>query len=135
MKKSYFTNTFFFWAITLVLSLLLLWNLYLVIAQSRLIGLMPIVIQVTLLALIFKRHKYAKNGIRLWAIIFLIAGPGLQFVGRLLKDLTDSFTNADLQHYLTTGVTILIGRAIVIYANKTVKLVETVEEDAEPNHT
>ena len=135
MKKSVFTNSIFFWAIVSILSVLLLWNLYLTIAQSSLVGLLPIVIQATLLALIFKKHEYAKNGIKIWAIIFLIAGPGLQFFGRLLEDFSNSFTNADLQHYITTGVTILLGVAVVIYTNKTVEVVETVKEDAEPNHS
>jgi len=134
MKKSYFTNTFFFWAITLILSLLLLWNLYSTIAHSRFVGLLPIAIQATLLALILKRHEYAKDGIKIWTSLFLIAGPGLQFFGRLLKNLAESFTGADLQHYLTTGATILIGIVILNYANKTVEIVKIAEEDAEPNH-
>lgn len=75
------------------------------------------------------------NVVFYWAIIFLIAGSGLQFFGRFLKDLTDSFTNADLQHYLTTGLSILIGIVILSYTNKTVEIVETVKEEAEPNHT
>lgn len=135
MKKSYFTNTLFYWAVILILSLLLLWNLYLTFAYSRLVGLLPIAIQATLLVLLFKKHEYAKNGIKLWAIIFLIAGPVLQFVGRLLKNIAESFTSADLQHYITTGATILVGVTILYYTNKTVEVVETVEEDAEPNHS
>lgn len=135
MKKSIFTNVVFYWVIISFLSVLLMWNLYLTIAHSILAGLLPIVVQATLLTLIIRRHEHAKNGIKLWAIIFLIAGSGLQFFGRLLEDLTDSFTNVDLQHYLTTGLSILIGIIIVSYTNKTVEVVETVEEEAEPNHT
>lgn len=130
-----FNNVVFYWAIISILGVLLLWNLYLTVAHSRLAGLLPIVIQATLLTLIFRRHEYAKTGIKIWAIIFLIAGSGLQFFGRFLKDLTDSFTNADLQHYLTTGLSILIGIVILSYTNKTVEIVETVKEEAEPNHT
>lgn len=134
MKKSYFTNAVFYWASILLLSVLLLWNLYLTIAQSRLVGLLPIVIQTTLLVLIFRKHEYAKNGLKYWAIIFLIVGPGLQFFGRFLENLTSSFSSADLAHYLTTGITILIGIVIVVYTNRTVEILQTVEEEAEPNN-
>ncbi|MBF9253995.1 hypothetical protein I2I11_11890 [Pontibacter sp. 172403-2] len=134
MKKSIFTNVVFYWAIVSILGVLLLWNLYLTIAHSRLAGLLPISIQATLLVLIFKRHEYAKNGIKIWAIIFLIASSGLQLFGRLLKDLSDSFTNVDLQHYLTTGITIIVGILIVNYTNKTVEVVEIIKEETEPNH-
>lgn len=135
MKKSIFNSVVFYWVIVSILGVLLLWNLYFTITHTRFSGLLPIVIQATLLVLIFKRHEYAKIGIKLWAIIFLIFAAGLQFFGRFLNDLTDSFTNADLQHYLTTGLTILIGIIIVGYTNKTVEIVETVEEEVEPNHT
>ncbi|OKL41590.1 hypothetical protein A3841_11155 [Pontibacter flavimaris] len=135
MNRSYFTNTLFYWVIILILSLLLIWNLYLTFAYSRLAGLLPIAIQVSLLALILKKHEFAKNGIKIWAIIFLIAGPGLQFLGRLLRNLAESFTSADLQYYITTGATILVGVAILYYTNKTVEVVETVEEGAESDHS
>lgn len=97
------------------------------------VGLLPIVIQATLLVLIFRKHEYAKNGIKFWSSIFLIAGSGLQFFGLYFKDLTDSFANADLEHYLTSGITILIGTVIVNYTNKTVKIVENIKEEAESN--
>ncbi|WP_139307871.1 hypothetical protein [Pontibacter flavimaris] len=109
--------------------------MYLTFAYSRLAGLLPIAIQVSLLALILKKHEFAKNGIKIWAIIFLIAGPGLQFLGRLLRNLAESFTSADLQYYITTGATILVGVAILYYTNKTVEVVETVEEGAESDHS
>lgn len=75
--------------------------------------------------MILKKHEYAKNGINIWVIIFLIAAPGLQFFGRLLEDFTNNFMNADLQHYVTTGTKILIGAVVVSYTKKTVETVVT----------
>ncbi len=130
MKKSKFANPAFYWAIISLLGCLLLWNLFLSVTQSKFVGLLPIAIQATLLVLILKRHEFAKNGIKIWAIIFLIIGSGLQFSGKLVKDITNSFTNTDLQYYLTTVLSIIVGILIVIYTNKTVEVVETVEEQA-----
>ena len=99
------------------------------ITQSKLIGLLPIAIQCALLTLIFIKHEYAKVGIKIWAILFLAIASGLQFVGRLLQDLADGFGNINLQHYLTTGITILIGVLIVVYTNKTVEI-ESIEKNS-----
>ncbi len=70
------------------------------------------------------RHKSVKIGIKIWAIIFLITSSGLQFVGRLLQDVGSGFVKVDFQHYLVTGVTVLIGIFIVILTNKTVEVKE-----------
>jgi len=67
--------------------------------------------------------------IKIWAIVFLVIANGLQFVGRLLQDLAEGFDNMNMQHYLTTGITILIGMLIVVYTNKTVKI-ESVEKSS-----
>ncbi|WP_162428844.1 hypothetical protein [Pontibacter pudoricolor] len=133
-KKAAFTNSIFYWAIVSILGVLLFWNIYLTIAHARLLGLLPIIIQATLLLLIVTKHEYAKNGIKIWSSIFMIGASGLQFLGRSLQDLSESFTNADLQHYLTTGITIVIGIAVLYYTNKTVKIVPVVSEASEPEY-
>ncbi|MXV53342.1 hypothetical protein GS399_20475 [Pedobacter sp. HMF7647] len=129
MKKSTFRNQSFYWIIISILCGLLIWNLYVTITQSKLIGLLPIAIQCTLLTMIFKKHEYAKIGIKIWATLFLAIASGLQFVGRLLQDLADGFSYVPLQHYLITGITILIGVLIVVYTNKTVEI-ETLENSS-----
>jgi hypothetical protein len=128
MKRIIFKNAFFHWAIVSILSLLLVWNLYKAVTTPKLVGLLPILIQILLLTLILRRHEYAKIGIKLWAIMFLISGSGLQILGGITRDLSDSFANLVLQHYLVAGVTILLGIVIVNYTNRTVEIVETAEE-------
>jgi hypothetical protein len=78
-----------------------------------------------MLTLIFMKHKYAKMGIKIWTILFLIIASGLQFVGRFLKDMGTDFNNVDFQHYLKNGVTVLIGVILLFYANKTIEINET----------
>ena len=101
-----------------------MWNIYATIDTGKLSGILPITIQGVLLALILTRNQYAKIGIKIWSIIFLIIASGLQFFGRLLKDAVDNFVNANSLHYITTGITVIIGIMIVLYVNKTVEVIE-----------
>jgi len=124
MKKTHFKNKTFFWAIITYLFSITIWNLYITIAYLNPLGLIPIILQCILLNLIFIRHKMVKIGIKIWAIIFLITSSGLQFVGRLLQDVGSGYVKVDFIHYLTTGVTVLIGISIVVLSNKTVEVKE-----------
>lgn len=99
-------------------------NLYITIITGRLIGLIPISIQGVLLGLIMTKNQYAKIGIKIWAIVFFVVASGLQFVGRLLQDAVDNFSNANALHYLTTGFEVIVGILIVLYVNKTVEVIE-----------
>jgi cation transport ATPase len=125
MKKSHFNNKTVYWIIIAIIAGLFFWNLFVVIKTGNLFGLIPALIQAILLGLIFTKNQYAKIGTKIWAIVFLAIAYGLQFIGRLLKDLTESFSNVDLSHYLTTGVAIIIGITIVLYINKTVEIIES----------
>lgn len=129
MKRTTFKNKTFYCIIILILFGLLIQNLYSIISQFRIIGLLPIMIQSALLTLIFIKHEYVKIGIKIWAIIFLAVASGLQFIGRLLQylgkylqGLSEGLSTLDIQHYLTTGVTMVIGILVVFYTNKTVEI-------------
>jgi len=130
MKRTSFKNSNFYWILIIYLCGLLIWNLYLTINYSNLLGLLPITIQIVLLTLIFMKHEYAKIGIKIWAILVLILGSGLQFVGRLLNGLSDGFSNVDIEYYLTTGLTVIIGVILLIYTNETVEIVEVEKEES-----
>ena len=124
MKISKFNNQTLYWTIIVVIGGLMMWNIYATIDTGKLSGILPITIQGVLLALILTRNQYAKIGIKIWSIIFLIIASGLQFFGRLLKDAVDNFVNANSLHYITTGITVIIGIMIVLYVNKTVEVIE-----------
>ena len=124
MKQSQFTNQTVYWLLITLIGGLMIWNLYNTIISGRPIGLLPITIQVVLLGLMITKNQYAKIGIKVWAIIFLVLASGMQFVGRLLQDVGDSFANADALHYVTTGLTVLVGILIIFFVNKTVQVTE-----------
>lgn len=78
------------------------------------------------------KHKYAKVGIKFWAIVFLVIASGLQFFGRLLQDISQGFNNIDIQHYISSGALLLIGLFIVIYTNKSVEIIEEEIDKSSP---
>ncbi|WP_373707555.1 hypothetical protein [Kaistella sp.] len=124
MKISKFNNLTVYWTIIAVIGGLMIWNIYATINTRKLIGLLPVTIQGVLLALIFMKNQYAKIGIKIWSILFLLIASGLQFFGRLLQDAVDNFVNANALHYITTGIAVIIGIVIVFCVNKTVEVIE-----------
>lgn len=76
MKRTVFKNQPFYWIVILIIGGLLIYNLYLIVSYANFITGLPIIIQSALMALIFLRHKYAKIGIKIWAILFLVAASG-----------------------------------------------------------
>ncbi len=124
VKKTLFKSPTFFWMVLLVLTGLLFWDLFLTINFSDLSGLMPVTIEVVLLSLIFNRHEYAKIGIIIWAVIFLIAVPGLKLLNNLYQNVVDGIGNIETQYVLNTATLVLVGVLILIYTRKTVKITE-----------
>lgn len=124
MKKTVFKNKTYYFILIIYIGVLLVWNLFTTIAYSKLIGILPVIIQTVLLILIISEYQYAKIGIKIWAILFIIVAPGLKFVGQLLTNLGGVSNHQDAQVYLTNGITLLIGILIVIYTNKTVAVEE-----------
>ncbi|QHL88071.1 hypothetical protein GU926_11770 [Nibribacter ruber] len=122
MRKSIFTNRAFYWAVIILIGALLSWNIFLALAYSKFLGIIPIAVQATLLYLVWSKHEYAKNGLKTWAVVFLIIGPSLKLFGGLLSDIAQSTVLENLESYLVNAVSILIGIAIVDFTNKTVKV-------------
>jgi len=124
MEKSHFSNQTVYWTIISFIGGLMIWNFYATITTGKLIGLLPITIQAVLIGLILAKNKYAKIGVKIWSIIFIVIASGLQFVGKLLQDAVENFANANSLYYIKTGFAVLVGIMIVFYVNKTVKVIE-----------
>lgn len=124
MRQSHFSNQTVYWTIIAIIGGLIIWNLYATIIMGNLIGLLPITIQGILISLILTKNKYAKIGIKIWAIIFMAIASGLQFTGQLLQDAADNFANANSLYYIMRGLIFLVGILIVIFVNKTVDIIE-----------
>ena len=97
MKKTVFKNKTYYFILIIYIGVLLVWNLFTTIAYSKLIGILPVIIQTVLLILIISEYQYAKIGIKIWAILFIIVAPGLKFVGQLLTNLGGVSNHQDAQ--------------------------------------
>jgi hypothetical protein len=121
MEKSKFKNKIFEYSLTGYLILLLCWNLY-AIDTGNLYGLIPIGIQGILLFLIFSKNKYAKTGIKIWAII-LILSHGLSLLGKTIKIfLGDEIIISELMNKI---IFLTIGILIYVYNEKYVELIKS----------
>jgi len=119
--KTYFNNITFYWILISSISLLLLINVITFISTLNPIALLPIIIQSLLLFLIFSKHKYAKIGIKIWTILFLLIANGLQLLGAILQTISSTNPNITMLDYLKFIVLIVIGVAILVFTNKTVE--------------
>ena len=83
MKKIEFKNKVFEYSLIGCIILLLCWNLY-TLTTGNLKSLISITFQGILLFLIFSKNKYAKIGIKIWAIILFLS-HGISFLAILIK--------------------------------------------------
>ncbi len=100
MHKTIFNSQLYLWSLIIFILINFFWNLFITISTSQLLGILPLAIQAILLTLILTRHKYAKPGIKIWAILFLIISSSLKFLGRLLQDIGYDFKNPDPNFYI-----------------------------------
>lgn len=119
--KTYFNNITFYWILISSISLLLLINVITFISTLNPIALLPITIQSVLLYLMFTKHKYAKIGIKIWTILFLMIANGLQLLGAILQIIGGGNPNTTILDYLKFSILILIGVIILIFTNKTIE--------------
>ena len=108
LKKANFKNKTFYSIVITFLCGLLLYNIVQIDERTMPLIIFPIVIQISLLILILTKNQYAKIGIKIWSIVFLIVASGLQLAGRFLNDFTYSFENINIQSYLITGISLII---------------------------
>ena len=121
MEKSEFKNKIFEYSLIGYLILLLCWNLY-AIDTGNLYGLIPIGIQGVLLFLIFSKNKYAKNGIKICAII-LILSHGLSLVGKSIKILLGE--EIIISELMNKIIFLTIGILIYLFNEKYVEIVKS----------
>lgn len=120
MEKVIFTNKIFLYGLVIFIIILLLYNFYALLFEFEFSLFIPIIIQLTLLFLIFVRHQYIKLLLQIWSAVFLIFAFGLFILGGLLKELTDGFEYFNFLNYLPKLILLLIGIAIYIGSQKTI---------------
>lgn len=124
MFKINFTNATFYWALILLLTMLIIYNVFTLIAEFQWIYILPVIIQVFLLFLVLTKNKLVKIALKIWAIIFLIIAPSMQILGKLLRDFAGGFIGFELSNYIRIIVLVLLGIGILIMTQKTVRVVK-----------
>lgn len=74
--------------------------------------------------MLFTKHYLVKLILKIWFIIFFITAFGLQFIGKLLKDISYNFNMFDYQNYLIPGLMIFVGCIMLYFINETVEIVK-----------
>ncbi|WP_159019541.1 hypothetical protein [Algibacter sp. L3A6] len=121
MEKTIFKNKIFEYSLIGYLILLSSWNLY-VLGTGNLFAIITCGIQGLLLILILTENKYAKNGIKIGAII-LIFGHGLSLIGKSIKIfLGDEIVTSEL---LKKTIFLTIAILIYVFNEKYTELVKT----------
>ena len=120
MGKAIFTNKTFLYGLVSFIIIVLLYNLYALFFEFEAFLFIPIIIQVTLLFLVFVRHQYIKVLLQIWSAVFLILGFGLFILGGLLKDLANGFEYFDILNYFPKVILLLVGLIIYQGSSKTI---------------
>ena len=123
MKKAVFKSQSFYIGVIIMLSLLLLWNAYVVFLGGY-SGFIPIVIQLVLLFLLLKKNQYSKIGLKIFSIVFLIGASGLQIISALLKTSIGEFETVSINKLLFSLLNVAIGIIILVYAIRTIVVLE-----------
>ncbi len=130
MKKINFINKPFYWILLAFLGLLLMWNTYSLILTRKLFGVFPVIIQLVLIVLILIKHEYAKIGIKIWSLVFLIIAPGLVLLGIILKLFASSNEEISTNAIIFDGITIIAGILIFSYTNDSIQFEELESNNA-----
>jgi hypothetical protein len=79
-----------------------------------------VLIEIILLILIFEKHRYAKAGIFIWAIVGLIAGCGFGLTASLMDGFNNNFTPFKIGAMIYNLSGLAIGILIIDYTKRTV---------------
>ena len=126
MEKTFFKNQTFQVLIIAALGLLICWNLYTFLISMSLIALIPTLIQIIVLVLVLMKHKHAKMGVNVWAVILMLGG-GLVILGKLLKFFAGDDIMDGIGKLILNVIIFSAGLAIYNFNQKTVEVKRTEE--------
>lgn len=126
MEKTIFKNQIYYKILLVVLSILILWNVYALLTVRNYLSLITITVLSIVLLLIITKNKHAKIGLNIWTVL-LIIGPTLSIAGKSIKIfLGDDIPNVVSQ--LVMSITTLICGLFIHHFNKTTVTVEFVDK-------
>ena len=127
MEKTFFKNQVFQVLIIAALVLLICWNIYAFLISKGLTPLFATIVQIIVLVLVMMKHKHAKMGIKIWAIIMML-GPGLIIIGKTIKLLIGDDMTGQIGALITNAIILIAGLAIYNFNESTVE-VRRMDED------
>jgi len=120
--KSIITNKGYYYFLVGIILILLSVNLINIIRYQQISTLIPMIIQLTILYLIFSNSQYCKLGVKLWSGIFLIFGSGLKLLGIFLEMSFKEGSN--LETIIWQFLILIIGVSIFIMTEKNIEVIK-----------
>ncbi|MEJ5052458.1 hypothetical protein WH221_21715 [Chryseobacterium culicis] len=120
MKKAKFNSTAFYYVLIVLFVALIIYNTYVLFTSLDYFIVVPIIIPLFLLVLIFVKYTKIKLILKIWTMIFLIIAPGMQLIGKLLKDASYDYQYFDINIYITPLLMFIVGVLILYFIIKTV---------------
>ena len=127
MKKIEFTNKLYLGFVLVTLSYFLLINGWTLIQSGKLLAILPVAIQLTVLTLILLRHSWVKYGIKGFSLFFIV-GSGLQLLGQLTFILADANDKINYNTILKSLIFVLIGVLLFAFCDRSIRMTDQVEE-------
>ena len=120
MKKIEFTNKLYYGFVLVILIYFLFINAWTLIQTGKLMAILPVTIQLTVLTLVLLRHQWTSYGIKGVSLIFIV-GSGLQFFGQLMFLIADAEDKINYNTIVRTLIMVLIGVTLFGFCDKSIK--------------
>jgi type IV secretory pathway TrbL component len=120
MKKIEFTNKLYYGFVLVILSYFLFINGWILIQTGKLLTLLPLTIQLTVLTLVLLRHQWTSYGIKGFSLFFIV-GSGLQFLGQLMFLFADADDKINHNTIVRSLIMVLIGAVLFGFCDRSIK--------------
>jgi hypothetical protein len=120
MKRIEFTNKLYYGFVLVILIYFLFINGLALIQTGKLMALLPLTIQLTVLTFVVLRHRWTTYGIKGVSLIFIV-GSGLQFLGQLMFLIADAEDKINYNTIVRTLIMVLIGVALFGFCDSSIK--------------
>jgi hypothetical protein len=120
MKKIQFTNKLYYGFVLVILIYFLFINTWALIQTGKLIAILPVTIQLTVLTLVLLGHLWTSYGIKGVSLIFIV-GSGLQLFGQLMFLIADAEDKINYNTIVRALIMVLIGVVLFGFCDRSIK--------------
>ncbi len=114
MKELKIINESYYKSLILIISTLLIYNIYSTIISKNLIGVLPIILQSVLIYLLLTKNKLAQNVIKIWTIIVFFIAQGLRIIGMGMQTLGKNMQGEENATEILSTEKILLAAILII---------------------